>query len=56
MAPPDRSFLFDLETDPAQENPLDDPRIEETMCAKMGELMRANDAPPELFERLGLDS
>ena len=49
------TLLFDLENDPAQERPLDDLRIERRMIAHLKRLMRHNDAPPEQFERLGLE-
>jgi hypothetical protein len=49
------TMLFDLEKDPAQEHPFRDDAIEARLCRQMAELMRANDAPPEQFERLGLD-
>ncbi|NLS79696.1 MAG: sulfatase [Chloroflexi bacterium] len=50
------TLLFDLEADPRQEHPLHDPEIEARMIRLMVKLMRANDAPPEQFERLGLPS
>ncbi len=48
------SLLFDLETDPAQEHPLDDPALEARMTALLIQLLRESDAPPEQFARLGL--
>lgn len=48
------TMLFDLENDPAQEHPIEDPEIEERMVAHLTRLMRENDAPVEQFERLGL--
>ena len=48
------TLLFDLEKDPKQEHPIEDPDVEEMMIQHMIRLMRANDAPPEQFERLGL--
>jgi arylsulfatase A-like enzyme len=48
------TMLFDLETDPAQEHPLDDPEIEARMLGLMTQLMVDNDAPAEQFARLGL--
>ena len=48
------SLLFDLEADPGQQNPLRDTALEGRMIEKMLDLMRANDAPPEQYERLGL--
>ena len=50
------SLLFDLETDPRQERPLQAPAIEERLIREMVRLMRANDAPAEQFERLGLSA
>mgnify|MGYP001029681066 CR=1 FL=1 len=46
--------LYDLQEDPGQQNPLTDKEQEERLLALMIELMRANDAPPEAFTRLGL--
>jgi arylsulfatase A-like enzyme len=47
-------LLFDLENDPKQENPLDDPEIEEMMIKHLVREMKANHAPKEQYERLGL--
>jgi len=49
-----KTFLFDLENDPGQLNPIDDPEIEAMMVAHLVRLMRENDAPQEQYERLGL--
>ena len=46
--------LYDLETDPRQEKPLQDAALEGAMIDQMIELMRANDAPAEQYQRLGL--
>ncbi|MEM7535156.1 MAG: hypothetical protein AAF639_23470 [Chloroflexota bacterium] len=48
------TLLFDLETDPHQTQPLDDPDIEAMMIQHLIRLMRDNDSPVEQFERLGL--
>ena len=48
------NLLFDIENDPKQENPLDDPKIEEMMIQHLVREMKANDAPLEQYERLGL--
>lgn len=48
------TLLFDLETDPAQDRPLEDPALELRMIDLMLDLMRRNDAPPSQFERMGL--
>lgn len=49
-----RTQLFDLETDPQQENSVNDPATEERLAGMMRKLMAECDAPPEQFERLGL--
>ena len=49
-----QTLLFDLENDPGQERPLQDPALESRMIEMMTSLMRDNDAPPEQFQRLGL--
>lgn len=38
-----------------QEQSINDPEIEARMIEHLDRLMRANDAPPEQFERLGLE-
>ncbi len=48
------TLLFDLQTDPRQQNPLNDPPREAKMIRHLIRLMLANDAPREQFERLGL--
>jgi len=48
------SLLFDLQNDPTQENPIDDPEIEEKMIKHLVDLMKKNDAPNEQFERLNV--
>ena len=47
-------LLFDLQEDPKQERPLNDPEIEERMIGLMVDLMAQSEAPPEQYERLGL--
>lgn len=48
------SALYDLEADPGQERKLDDGRIISRMRNAIRQDMDANDAPGELYERLGL--
>jgi len=48
------NMLFDLEADPEQEKPINDPTVESVMIAHMVRLMKDNDAPVEQYERLGL--
>ncbi len=49
------TLLFDLATDPAQDHPIDNPAVEQRLIAHMVRLMRETDAPPEQYERLGLN-
>jgi hypothetical protein len=46
--------LFDLDNDPAQEEPLQDAETEARLRSVMARLMAENDAPDEAFTRLGL--
>ena len=48
------NLLFDLSVDPQQEHPLRDAAVEQRLIGLMTGLMRANDAPIEQYERLGL--
>jgi len=50
----EKNLLFDLQTDPLQEHPLEDPAVEKEMCEKLRAAMEAHDSPPEQFERLGI--
>lgn len=49
-------LLFDLEKDKAQEEPLDNPEIEERMIQKLLEVMKKIEAPKSEFVRLGLEN
>jgi arylsulfatase A-like enzyme len=48
------TLLFDLETDPGQEHPLEDDDVELRMVRLLAELMHTSDAPASQFARLGL--
>ncbi|WP_319529696.1 sulfatase [uncultured Cohaesibacter sp.] len=48
------TVLFDLDTDPGQTSPLDDPDCEAHMEAHMSRLMQHVDAPTEAWHRLRL--
>ncbi len=48
------TMLFDLENDPKQETPIQNPQIEKMMTDHLCRLMKENDAPSEQFQRLGL--
>lgn len=50
------TMLFDLDSDPDQRSPIQDPSIEERMVRHMAGLMKENDAPPEQFVRVGLSA
>jgi arylsulfatase A-like enzyme len=50
------TLLFDMQSDPAQDNPLNDPAVEKKMSKYLVELMEKNDAPAEQFIRLGLSN
>ena len=50
------TLLFDLETDPSQQNPIEDSEVETLMTNHLVNLMQKNDAPSEQYERLGLAS
>jgi hypothetical protein len=51
-----KTMLFDNESDPAQDAPLDDPAIEKRMIGLLVRHMKENEAPAEQYERLGLDA
>lgn len=46
--------LFDLEADPGQLHPVDNPEQEVLLINEMARLMRENDAPSEQFQRMGI--
>ncbi len=48
------TMLFDLVKDPGQLHPIEDPEVEKQMIDQMVRLMKANEAPAEQYERLGL--
>ena len=49
------NLLFDVVGDPQQQTPVQDADVETRMIQHLLDLMKANDAPPEQFERLGLN-
>lgn len=48
-------YLWDLENDPEQTNPVDDLEIECRMTTLLLDLMAQSDAPKEQYKRLGLE-
>ena len=49
------SALYDLEKDPSQNTVINDPKMEERMKGYILEFMKNNEAPAELYERLGIN-
>lgn len=49
------SKLYKLNEDPQQQRPLEDAEREADMLNHMAALLRQNDAPPEQYQRLGID-
>ena len=45
--------LYDLDADPAQLQPIEDPETERRLINEMKKLMQRNEAPPEAYIRLG---
>lgn len=50
----DETRLYDLNVDPGQTQPLEDPEAEARMAGLMSDLMLTLDAPPEAYDRLEL--
>jgi arylsulfatase A-like enzyme len=48
------TMLYDLQADPAQQNPIHDEGVEKMMIDHLVREMKENDSPEEQYERLGL--
>lgn len=48
------SMLFDLKKNPDQDQMVEDETVRQRMCGYIQECMEKNDAPKELYDRLGL--
>lgn len=48
------TLLYDLDSDPGQERPLEDEAVSSRLKKAIREEMKANDAPEEAFDRYGL--
>ncbi len=48
------TLLFDLQADPEQKTPIQNPEVQKRMIYLMRDLMQANDAPKDQYERLGI--
>jgi hypothetical protein len=51
-----RTVIYDIESDPQQNSPLEDPALEDQLTRKLLALLQQNDAPVELYARYGLDA
>jgi hypothetical protein len=55
MSPePLQTMLFNLKDDPVQEHPIQDEQVEACLIEAMKQHLQANDAPEELYRRMGL--
>lgn len=48
------TMLFDLQSDPQQAHPIQNPEVQKRLIKLMRQLMQKNDAPMEQYERLGI--
>jgi hypothetical protein len=46
------TVLYDLQTDPGQTTPIDDPAVRQRLKDGLFRLMAENDAPPEAVRRM----
>jgi hypothetical protein len=46
------TVLYDLETDPGQTTPIDDPDVKHRLKRALYRLMTENNAPPEAVKRM----
>jgi len=51
-----RTVLFDLAGDPEQQHPVQNPVVEARIRHAIVALLRANDAPPEIYVRYALEA
>jgi len=49
-----RTLLYDLQADPLQQRPINNPAVEKRMIEHLVALIRQGDAPAEQYQRLGL--
>ena len=48
-------LLFDLENDPGQERPINNVAVKDRMIQAMRRLLKENEAPDELYDRIELE-
>jgi arylsulfatase A-like enzyme len=51
-----KTVIYDIEADPEQRSPLEDPVLEAELTGKLVALLHQNHAPAELYVRYGLDT
>jgi hypothetical protein len=51
-----RHLLYDVVADPLQQNPIRDDAVERRLIERMVHHMQATEAPPEQYERVGLEA
>jgi hypothetical protein len=51
-----RTALFNISQDPKQDHPVDDPKVESRMMRLLIGLLVKNEAPDELYARLGISA
>jgi len=49
-----KTALFNVKRDPNQMHPVDDPDVEDRMLGLLLELLLRNEAPVEVYDRLGI--
>ncbi|MDC7232851.1 MAG: sulfatase [Spirochaetales bacterium] len=49
-----KTRLFDLFTDPTEENPVSNPQVEARLKSRFRQIMEDHDAPQEMFDRYGV--
>ncbi|NNK96314.1 MAG: sulfatase [Desulfobacterales bacterium] len=50
-----QTVLYDLQTDPDQNNPIENPEVKLRLIREMTNIMKRNEAPPEAYRRLNLE-
>lgn len=50
------TYLYDVKEDPQQQQPLQEPELENTLLEQLSRHITEADAPPEVFRRYGLES
>ncbi len=51
----DKDYLFDLQEDPDQLSPIDNPETEQQLLVKLAQHLKQNEAPAALYKRFGIE-